>query len=93
MTIPLGRALLNVVLIRMVPSTLTDLLKICFSDEQWEWLERDPSFRSAVQSIKTLEDVQNLSRTGAQLIRFAGSGKPPTQGQLPAEPGNAQISS
>jgi hypothetical protein len=47
------------------------LLRLCFSEREWEWLQEHQLFRAAAQAIKTYEDVEKVSRFGTRLFRAA----------------------
>jgi hypothetical protein len=63
-----------------------DVLKKCFSDLEWEWLSEECCFCEAVRSLKTIDDVENVSRMGDDLIFLAQSGKHPANRKPPSQP-------
>ena len=45
-------------------------LRNYFSEKEWESLSGDAAFRSALKSLKSIDDVERLSVLGDSLIRL-----------------------
>ena len=67
---------------------LMRVLKLCFSEAEWEWLQQETLFRAAAQSVHSLAEVQKVSELGHRLITLSERGKgtrPPPGRRTPSE--------
>jgi hypothetical protein len=67
-------------------STAIEVLEKCFSESEWKWLKEESSFLQAVKSLKSIDDIQNISRSGDNLIYLAEAGKHPAHRKPPEAP-------
>ena len=54
----------------MARSEPVQALRKYFSEKEWESLSGDAAFRSALKSLKSVDDVERLSVLGDALIRL-----------------------
>ena len=45
------------------------VLRGCFSDREWIWLQEQPAFTQAMRDVTSLDDVDLVCRLGCELIR------------------------
>jgi hypothetical protein len=65
--------------------THREILRKCFTEAEWIWLMEEEGFVNSAKSVKTADDVENVSRQGSNLITLAQLGKHPSRGKPPRE--------
>ncbi len=65
---------------------LKSLLRSRFADHEWDWLQDEPAFISAIEHLESLSDVRKASTAGASLLTQAAHGDHPQKRPPPIRP-------
>jgi hypothetical protein len=54
------------------------LLRRCFSEDEWKWLQDEPEFQNALREMQVLDQAEPAIKLGLRLIYLARKGALPS---------------